>query len=80
MTLDINKEKMTIIEVPFENRSVFKSVLYDLAPIWWRGWQPTVSDVERLRNEVVSLVSLNGTVYEDKDKLKQLFDKILIKV
>ena len=55
MSLDIDKEKMTIMGVAFENRFVFKSVLYALSTNMIEGWRPTVSDVEKLRDEALDL-------------------------
>ena len=55
MSLDIDKEKMTIMEVAFENRTVFKSVWYALSTNMIEGWRPTVSDVETLRDEALAL-------------------------
>ena len=55
MSLDIDKEKMTIMGVAFETRSVFKSVWYALSTTMIEGWQPTVSDVEKLRDEALAL-------------------------
>lgn len=55
MSLDIDKEKMTIMGVAFENRSVFKSVWYALSTNMIEGWRPTVRDVETLRNEALAL-------------------------
>ncbi|EOB29938.1 hypothetical protein D063_01963 [Streptococcus pneumoniae 3051] len=55
MSLDIDKEKLTIIGVAFENRSVFKSVWYALSTNMIEGWRPTVSDVEKLREEALAL-------------------------
>ena len=55
MSLDIDKEKMTIMGVVFENRSVFKSVWYALSTNMIEGWRPTVSDVETLRDEALAL-------------------------
>lgn len=55
MSLDINKEKMTIMGIVFENRSVFKSVWYALSTNMIEGWRPTVSDVEKLRDEALAL-------------------------
>ena len=55
MSLEIDKEKMTIMGVVFENRSVFKSVLYALSTNMIEGWRPTVSDVEKLRDEAIAL-------------------------
>ena len=55
MTLDIDKEKMTIMGVAFENRTVFKSVWYALSINMIEGWRPTVIDVETLRDEALAL-------------------------
>jgi len=55
MSLDIDKEKMTIMGVAFENRSVFKSVWYALSTNMIEGWRPTVSDVGKLRDEALAL-------------------------
>ena len=55
MSLDIDKEKMTIMGVAFENRSVFKSVWYTLSTNMIEGWRPTDSDVEKLRDESLAL-------------------------
>lgn len=55
MSLDIDKEKMTIMGVAFENRSVFKSVWYALSTNMIEGWWPTISDVEKLRDEALAL-------------------------
>jgi len=55
MSLDIDKEKMTIMGVAFENQSVFKSVLYALSTNMIEGWRSTVSDVEKLRDEALAL-------------------------
>lgn len=55
MSLDIDKEKMTIMEVAFENRTVFKRVWYALSTNMIEGWRPTVSDVETLRDEALAL-------------------------
>ena len=55
MSLDIEKEKMTIMGVAFENRSVFKSVWYALSTNMIEGWRPTLSDVEKLRDGALAL-------------------------
>ncbi|VMA43532.1 Uncharacterised protein [Streptococcus pneumoniae] len=55
MSLDIDKEKMTIMGIAFESRSVFKSVWYALSTNMIEGWRPTVSDVEKLRDEALAL-------------------------
>ena len=55
MSLDIDKEKMTIMGVAFENRSVFKSVWHALSTNMIEGWRPTVSDIEKVRDEALAL-------------------------
>ncbi|NEW62424.1 hypothetical protein GMA11_03360 [Granulicatella sp. zg-ZJ] len=55
MTLDINTKKMTIMGVSFENWVIFKSVWYVLSTNMIEGWQPTVGDVEKLRDEALAL-------------------------
>lgn len=55
MSLDIDKEKMAIMGIAFENQSVFKSVWYALSTNMIEGWRPTVSDVEKLRDEALAL-------------------------
>ena len=55
MSLDIDKEKMTIMGVAFENQSVFKSFWYALSTNMIEGWRPTVIDVETLRDEALAL-------------------------
>ena len=55
MSLDIDKEKMIIMGVAFENRSVFKSVWYALSTNMIEGWRSTVSGVETLRDEALAL-------------------------
>ena len=55
MALDIDKEKMTIMGVAFENRSIFKSVWYALSTNVIEGWRPTVREEEKLRDEALAL-------------------------
>ncbi|MFV8212262.1 hypothetical protein ACMZ62_09095 [Streptococcus pluranimalium] len=55
MTLDVNKETLTIMGVSFESPMAFKSVWYALSTNMIEGWQPTVADVECLRDETIAL-------------------------
>ena len=55
MTLDVNQDAMSIMGVQFENRHIFKSVWYALSTNMIEGWQPSVSDVERLRDEAIAI-------------------------
>lgn len=55
MTLDVNKEAISIMGVQFENRHIFKSVWYALSTNMIEGWQPSISDVDRLRDETIAI-------------------------
>ena len=55
MTLDVDKENMTIMGVKFENFRVFKSVWYAVSTNMIEGWQPEVEDVLRLQQEAIAL-------------------------
>ena len=52
MTLDVDKEKMMIMGVIFDNKKVFKSVSFSLSTNMIEGWHPTVEDVERLERQL----------------------------
>jgi len=49
MTLDVNKEEMTIMGVQFENFRIFKSVWYAVSSSMIEGFTPTVQDVLELK-------------------------------
>lgn len=55
MVLNINPEKLTILGVPFDNRKIFNCVWYALSTNMIEGWQPTVEDVKRLKEEAIAL-------------------------
>lgn len=55
MILDINTENLTILGVPFDNRKIFNCVWYALSTNMIEGWQPTVEDVKRLKEEAEAL-------------------------
>lgn len=55
MVLDINTEKLTILGVPFDDRKIFKCVWYALSTNMIEGWQPTVEDVKKLKEEALAL-------------------------
>ncbi|WP_288624390.1 hypothetical protein [uncultured Streptococcus sp.] len=55
MGLNINTEKLTILGVPFDNRKIFNCVWYALSTNMIEGWQPTVEDVKRLKEEAIAL-------------------------
>lgn len=55
MGLNINTEKLTILGVPFDNRKIFNCIWYALSTNMIEGWQPTVEDVKRLKEEAIAL-------------------------
>lgn len=55
MHLDINPETLTILGIPFDDRKIFKCVWYALSTNMIEGWQPTVEDVKRLKEEAEAL-------------------------
>lgn len=55
MTLDVNTTAMSIMGVTFDNKLIFKSVWYALSTNMIEGWEPSVADVERLRDEAIAI-------------------------
>lgn len=55
MTLDVNKEELTIMGVKFDSFRLFKSVWYAISTNMIEGWKPEVKDVIRLREEAIAL-------------------------
>ncbi|MDT2830699.1 hypothetical protein P7H60_10515 [Vagococcus carniphilus] len=55
MKLDVNKNKLMIQGVQFENNREFRSVLYAISSNMIEGWQPTKKDVIALYHEISSL-------------------------
>lgn len=55
MHLDINLETLTILGVPFDDRKIFNCVWYALSTNMIEGWQPTVEDDKRLKEEAEAL-------------------------
>ncbi|MDO5750084.1 MAG: hypothetical protein Q4P78_02630 [Rothia sp. (in: high G+C Gram-positive bacteria)] len=50
MTLDINRDNLTIMGVPFKSPSTFQSVWYVVSSSMIEGWQPTPEDILELRS------------------------------
>nr|WP_181717315.1 hypothetical protein [Streptococcus salivarius] len=46
---------MTIKGIEFEDPFVFKSVWFALSTNMIEGWQPTVEDIKKLRDEAIEL-------------------------
>ena len=49
MTLDVNKDTMTIMGVKFQNKKVFRAVWNAISTSMIENFVPTVSDVEKLK-------------------------------
>lgn len=55
MTLDVNTTAMSIMGVTFDNKLIFKSVWYALSTNMIEGWEPSVADVVRLRDDAIAI-------------------------
>lgn len=56
MTLEVNKKKMIIMGVQFENPIVFDSVWYAVSSNMIEGWEPKVEDIIRLKDRATNLL------------------------
>lgn len=54
MTLDVNKEKLTILGVPFDNFSDFDTIWYAIGSSMIENYEPTVQDVIDLKTYVIN--------------------------
>lgn len=54
MTLDVNKEELTILGVPFDNFSDFDIVWYAIGSSMIENYEPTVQDVIDFKNYVIN--------------------------
>lgn len=52
MNLDVNKEKLTILGVPFDSFADFDAVWYVIGSSMIEGYEPTVQDVVNLKSYV----------------------------
>jgi len=52
MTLDVNKEAMTILGVKFYDKRIFNAVWYAVGSSMIENYKPTVDDVENIKNFV----------------------------
>ena len=51
MKLDINKDDLTIMGIPFDNKKDFRGVWHALSTNMFEGWTPQEKDVIRLKNK-----------------------------
>lgn len=54
MTLDVNKEELTILGIPFDNFSDFDTVWYAIGSSMIENYEPTVQDVIDLKTYVIN--------------------------
>ena len=54
MTLDVNKEELTILGIPFDNFSDFDTFWYAIGSSMIENYEPTVQDVIDLKTYVVN--------------------------
>jgi len=50
MTLDMNKETMTIMGVEFQNKRIFNAVWYAVGSSMIENYKPTIADIESMKN------------------------------
>jgi hypothetical protein len=55
MTLDVNKQEMTIMGVKFDNRPDFEAVWYAVSSNMIEGWQPKVVFIEKMKRRMIEL-------------------------
>ncbi|MDR0846910.1 MAG: hypothetical protein LBN08_05315 [Lactobacillales bacterium] len=62
MTLDVDKQNMTIMGVRFTNKQEFRVVWYAISSNMIEGWNPTKEDVKNLQRQAneMRLVTENG--------------------
>jgi len=56
----VNQEKMTILDVPFQNKRIFDAVWYAIGSSMIENYTPTVEDVERMKTFAEMKMRLNG--------------------
>jgi hypothetical protein len=55
MTLEVNREEVTIMGVKADSFRLFKSVWYAISTNMIESWKPELEDVLRLRKEAIVL-------------------------
>jgi hypothetical protein len=55
MKLEVNKSELTIMGVPFDNKKDFRGVWHALSTNMFEGWEPSRSDVLRLKKRAEAL-------------------------
>ena len=55
MKLEIDKNNLTIMGVPFDNKKDFRGVWHALSTNMFEGWEPDVDDVLRLKKRAEAM-------------------------
>jgi hypothetical protein len=55
VTLNIDRAKLTIMDVPFDNKRDFRDVWHALSTNMFEGWEPSRVDVLRLKEKAAKL-------------------------
>jgi hypothetical protein len=55
MKLEVNKTDLTIMGIPFDNKRDFRGVWHALSTNMFEGWEPSESDVLRLKKKAEAL-------------------------
>jgi hypothetical protein len=55
MNLEINRSKLTIMGIRFDNKKDFRGVWHALSTNMFEGWEPNQGDVLRLKERAATL-------------------------
>ena len=55
MKLEVNKANLTIMGISFDNKRDFRGVWHALSTNMFEGWEPSESDVLRLKKKAEAL-------------------------
>jgi hypothetical protein len=55
MKLDVNRTKLTIMGISFDNKRDFRRVWHALSTNMFEGWEPSKGDVLRLKKKAETL-------------------------
>ena len=55
LTLDVDKNEMTILGVKFDDKKEFRVVWNAISSNVIEGWKPTAMEVERLKEQAIAM-------------------------
>jgi hypothetical protein len=67
-TIEINREKLTIMGVKFSDLEILESTANALGSNMFEGFEPTPKGIEIIRDYVIGSISLNELVTFAKEK------------